>query len=213
VREVTATYVRFNKKSQEKQMSKNLDEMTDEERAQLFPIVLSEHKSYWQENYRKEKTALEQAVGVKNIVRINHIGSTAIPNLIAKPTIDILIEIVNDIDVEKLIANMQSAGYRHIKQPTTPIPHWFFIKGYTPQGFEGQVFHVHVNYSGDWDELLFRDYLLRHPETAVEYGKLKLELQKKFEHNRDGYTDAKTDFIKRIVQLARAENSKAPANK
>jgi GrpB-like predicted nucleotidyltransferase (UPF0157 family) len=67
---------------------------------------------------------------------------------------------------------------------------------------------VHVNYSGDWDELYFKDYLLSHPETAVEYGKLKLELQKKFEHNRDGYTDAKTDFIKRIVKLARAEISK-----
>ena len=76
---------------------------------------------------------------------------------------------------------------------------------YTSQGFKGQVFHVHVRYSGDWDELYLRDYLLAHPEIADEYGQLKLELMKKYEHDRDGYTYAKTDFIKRITKLARAD--------
>jgi len=66
-----------------------------------------------------------------------------------------------------------------------------FVKGYTPQGFKGQVFHVHVNYSSDWDELYFRDYLLKHPEIAARYGNLKLEYKKKYEHDRDGYTNAK----------------------
>jgi len=82
-----------------------------------------------------------------------------------------------------------------------------FMKGYTPQGFKGQAFHIHIRYRGDWDELYFRDYLLTHPEIAVEYGELKSELQKKYEHDRDAYTDAKTDFIKRITKLARAEIS------
>jgi GrpB-like predicted nucleotidyltransferase (UPF0157 family) len=132
-------------------MSKSLDEMTDEERSQLFPIVLSEHKFYWRENFRKEKVILERAVGIENIVRINHIGSTAIPNLISKPTIDILIEIKNDTNIEKLIGKMQSVGYRYIDQPTTPVKHMYFIKGYTPQGFKGKIFHVHIDYSGDWD--------------------------------------------------------------
>lgn len=188
-------------------MNKNLDEMTNEELWELFPIVLSEHKLYWKENFWKEKTVLEQAVDIQNIVRINHYGSTAIPDLIAKPTIDILIEIKNDTDIERLIANMQSVGYRYIKQPDNPAPHMMFVKGYTPQGFKGQVFHIHVRYSGDWDELYFRDYLIIHPEIADEYGKLKLELQNKYEHDRDAYTDAKTDFIKRITKLARTEIS------
>jgi GrpB-like predicted nucleotidyltransferase (UPF0157 family) len=188
-------------------MNKNLDEMSNQELWELFPIILNKHKRYWKANFRKEKTVLEQAIGIENIVRINHIGSTAIPNLIAKPTIDILIEIKNDTDIEKLIVNMQSFGYRYINQPNNPVLHMYFVKGYTPQGFKGQVFHVHVNYSGDWDELYFRDYLLIHPEIAVQYGKLKLELQKKYEHDRDGYTYAKTDFIKRITKLARAEIS------
>jgi GrpB-like predicted nucleotidyltransferase (UPF0157 family) len=188
-------------------MSKSLDEMTDEERSQLFPIVLSEYKFYWKENFRKEKVILERAVGIENIVRINHICSTAIPNLISKPTIDILIEIKNDTDIEKLIGKMQSVGYRYIDQPTAPVKHMYFIKGYTPQGFKGKIFHVHIDYSGDWDELYFRDYLLMHPEIAVEYGKLKLELQTKYAHDRDGYTNAKTDFIQQITKMARGEIS------
>lgn len=171
----------------------------------MFPIILCEHNPVWKENYLKEKTVLEQAIGIRNIVRMNHYGSTAIPNLIAKPTIDILLEIKGDTDIGKFIKNMQSVGYLFSEQPNNPAPHMVFMKGYTPQGFKGQIFHVHVRYMGDWDELYFRDYLLAHPEIADEYGKLKLELRNKYEHDRDGYTCAKTDFIKRITTMARAE--------
>jgi GrpB-like predicted nucleotidyltransferase (UPF0157 family) len=186
-------------------MNKSLDEMTDEERSQLFPIILSEHRAVWKRNYLKERNVVVQTIGAHNIVRISHIGSTAVPGLIAKPTIDILIEIKNNTDTTRLIANMQLRGYRYLEQPKKPPPHMMFIKGYTPEGFKGQAFHVHVRYSGDWDELYFRDYLLVHSEITDKYGKLKIELQKKYEHDRDGYTDAKTDFIKRITKLARAE--------
>jgi GrpB-like predicted nucleotidyltransferase (UPF0157 family) len=188
-------------------MSKNLDEMTNEELLELFPVILSEHKPEWKENYLKEKTVLEKAIGIQNIVRMNHYGSTAIPGLIAKPTIDILLEIKDDTDTQRLITNMQSCGYLFDPQPKNPAPHMMFMKGYTPQGFKGQVFHVHVRFSGDWDELYFRDYLLTHPDTANEYGKLKSELHKKYEHDRNSYTYAKTDFIKRITIMARDEIS------
>lgn len=182
-----------------------INEMTNEELWRLFPIVLNEHKPIWQENYLKEKTVLERAVGKQNIIRINHYGSTAIPNLLAKPTIDILLEIKDDTDIERLIADFQHIGYIYSKQPNNPAPHMMFLKGYTPTGIKGQTFHVHVRYGGDWDELYFRDYLLAHPETADKYGKLKLELKQKYEHNRDAYTRAKTDFIKLITELARIE--------
>jgi GrpB-like predicted nucleotidyltransferase (UPF0157 family) len=82
-----------------------------------------------------------------------------------------------------------------------------FMKGYTAHGFEGQAFHIHVRYRGDWDELYFRDYLISHPEIADEYGKLKSALQKRYEHDRDGYTKAKTDFIKRITKVSRTGTS------
>lgn len=186
-------------------MNKPLDEMTNRELGKLFPIILSAHDPAWRDNYQKEKTVLEQAVRPQNIVRINHYGSTAVPDLIAKPTIDILLEIKGDTDTRSLVLKMESSGYRYLEQPANPAPHMMFIKGYTPQGFQGQVFHVHVRYSGDWDELYFRDYLLEHPETAGEYGELKLKLKEEYEHDRDGYTEAKTGFINRITKLARAE--------
>ena len=82
-----------------------------------------------------------------------------------------------------------------------------FMKGYTLDGFKGQAYHVHVRYAGDWDEIYFKNYLLKHPDTAEEYEKLKTELKNKFEHDREGYTNGKTDYIKRITLLAREEYS------
>jgi len=80
-----------------------------------------------------------------------------------------------------------------------------FMKGYTSHGFEGQAYHIHVRYPGDWDELYFRDYLKSHPETAEEYGNLKLELKTIYQYDRDAYTRAKSDFINEINKLARKE--------
>lgn len=189
-------------------MNKALNEMTNEELWRLFPIVLCEHEAIWRENYLAEKTIIEYAVGDQNIIRISHFGSTVVPNLIAKPSIDILLEITEDANNTKLKSSLESVGYIYSEQPNNPAPHMMFMKGYTPQGFKGQVFHVHVRYSGDWDELYFRDYLLSNPGIADEYGKLKIELQKKYEHDRDGYTYAKTEFIKRITKIARTEMQK-----
>jgi GrpB-like predicted nucleotidyltransferase (UPF0157 family) len=189
-------------------MSKSLGEMTDAERLQLFPVILSEYKSTWKRNYLKEKVIVEQAIGSHNIIRINHIGSTAVSGLISKPTVDILVEIKDGTDTSKLISNIQKSGYIYLEQPKNPPPHMMFIKGYTLKGYKRQVFHVHVRYNGDWDELYFRDYLLAHPEVAKEYGRLKLALKQKYEYDRNTYTNAKTDFIKRITELARAEMKK-----
>lgn len=148
---------------------------------------------------------IEKSIDTDNIARISHYGSTAIPGLPAKPTIDVLLEIKDDTDSEKLISAMQGAGYIYSPQPDNPAPHMMFMKGYTPEGFKGQAYHVHVRYSGDWDELYFRDYLISHPDAADEYGKLKLELKSRFEFDRDAYTNAKTDFIKKVTRLARKE--------
>ena len=182
--------------------------MTNEELWRLFPIILSEHNPIWLNRYSIEKQMLEQAVGIQNIVRINHFGSTVVPNLIAKPTIDILLEIKDDTDTERLISNIELVGYIYKEQPNNPAPHMMFMKGYTPQGFKEQVFHLHVRYNGDWDELYFRDYLLTHPEIAEEYGQLKLGLMNKYKHNRDAYTNGKADFIRRITMLARVDTQK-----
>ena len=78
-----------------------------------------------------------------------------------------------------------------------------FNKGYTESGFADRVFHLHLRYIGDHDELYFRDYLIEHPDIAGEYEKMKLQLWKEFEHNRNGYTNAKTDFVQKRTTEAK----------
>ena len=78
-----------------------------------------------------------------------------------------------------------------------------FMKGYTPQGFCGQAYHVHVRYAGDWDELYFCDYLRSHPEAAAAYVQVKKRLQKLYEHDREAYTQGKSECIQSITQVAR----------
>lgn len=183
--------------------NKPLNQLTDQELWKLFPILLSEYKPYWQDRYGTEKEFLLPMIGSDHIYRINHIGSTAVPGLVAKPTIDILLEMYPHTDLQGLLKKMETGGYIYSPQPGKPPPHMMFMKGYTPRGFQGQAYHVHIRYPGDWDELYFRDYLIAYPETAQDYGELKRKLKAEFTHNRDGYTLAKTDFIQHVTQLAR----------
>ena len=88
----------------------------------------------------------------------------------------------------------------------TPPPHMMFLKGYLSNGFAEKVYHIHVRYPGDddsRDKILFRDYLIAHPESAAEYAVLKQKLFKDYEHNRDGYTEAKGNFIQTIMKKAK----------
>ena len=80
-----------------------------------------------------------------------------------------------------------------------------FNKGYTPDGYAEKVFHIHLRYSGDNDEIYFRDYLRSHHELAREYETLKQSLLPRYRHDRDGYTEAKTEFVRRITALAKTE--------
>ncbi len=186
-------------------MEKALSEMTLEELWELFPIILRAHNPEYKEWYLKEKENIENVVGVKEIERINHIGSSAVEGLIAKPIIDILLEVDSNSDIDNLKSKLENAGWTLMSSEKEPDLKMFFNKGYTPNGFAERVFHLHVRFLGDWDELYFRDYLMLHKEVANKYEKLKKKLKKKYEHNRDGYTEAKTEFIKKWTKRARRE--------
>lgn len=178
--------------------------MSVEELGRLFPILLSEPDPAWAGLYTAERYRIIGAVGKENIVRISHVGSTSVPDLLAKPTIDILIEIKDSTDTVGFIRNLTGIGYGYTPQPRSPPPHMMFMRGYSPRGFKGQAYHVHVRYCGDWDELIFRDYLITHPETAQEYADLKIRLKEKFEFDREAYTRGKTGFVRGVVQKARS---------
>ena len=78
-----------------------------------------------------------------------------------------------------------------------------FNKGYTPAGYADKVFHIHIHAIGDNDEIYFRDFLRRNPIVAKEYEALKINLLSQYRNNRDGYTEAKTDFITKIMESAK----------
>jgi GrpB-like predicted nucleotidyltransferase (UPF0157 family) len=186
-------------------MTMQLDTLTAKELGELFPIIISEPDSNWIALFEIEKSKITNVLGGRKIIRLEHIGSTAVPNLKAKPTIDILLEVPGSTDKNEVVEKLKSLEYHYIPKPENPAPHMMFVKGYTDSGFEGQAYHVHVRYAGGWDEPYFRDYLKRHPDIARDYGELKVKLAAEYKNDRDGYTEKKTDFIQRITRLARNE--------
>jgi GrpB-like predicted nucleotidyltransferase (UPF0157 family) len=185
--------------------SNELHEMTLEQLGQLFPIFLHDHSDTWISLYQSERKLILNNFSPTDIVRIDHIGSTAIPGIKAKPTIDILLQIAEYTDINVVKKTFTSLDYHINKQPNNPPPHLTFVKGYTPRGIKGQTYHVHIRYKGDWDEIRFRDYLINHAETAKEYETLKLNLADKYRNDREAYTNSKTDFIYKVNILTRKE--------
>lgn len=164
----------------------------------LFPIVLTAYNPDWSEWANEEILELTVLLKDYNPI-INHIGSTAIPNIQAKPIIDILVELNPDTGWSRIKERMETTGY--ICMSVSDI-RMSFNKGYTQAGYADKVFHIHFHRTGDNDEIRFRDYLIAHPEVAKEYEKLKLSLLPKYRNDRDGYTEAKSEFVRQTMKRA-----------
>ena len=179
-------------------MKNTLKDMTLEELWQLFPIVLVPHNPQWSNWAREEIAFLSTLLSGYNPT-INHIGSTAVPDISAKPIIDILVEVSPDIDWLSIKPIMECGAYICMSESDNRIS---FNKGYTPTGYTDKVFHIHFHRTGDNDEIRFRDYLIAHPEIAKEYEILKLSLLPKYKNDRDGYTEAKSEFVLQKIKRA-----------
>ena len=179
-------------------MAKKLSEMTLEELWQLFPIFLTEHQTVWGAWYEEEAARLRECLPAGT--RLSHIGSTAVDGIWAKPIIDILAEVPEGYPLASVSGLLAEHGWTRMSADERRVS---FNRGYTEQGFAERVFHLHLRYAGDHDELYFRDYLREHPEAAKEYEQLKLALWKSFEHDRDGYTAAKGELVARYTAEAR----------
>lgn len=181
-------------------MAKKLSEMTLEELWQLFPIVLTKHQECWKSWYQEEAVLLQKVLLHDKVKRISHIGSTAVANIWAKPIVDILLEISQETDMQKIKDILKENGWICMSQSGDRMS---FNKGYTEQGFAEKVYHLHLRYEGDNDELYFRDYLNEYPDVAKKYEKMKLELWKQYEHDRDRYTEAKAEFVAKYTEKAK----------
>ena len=182
-------------------MPKKLSEMSLHELWQLFPIILSEHKPYWADWYAQEVAYLKSLLPPDT--EYHHIGSTAVKAIAAKPIVDILVLASNAEQMKKTATLLERHGYIKMSETETRIS---LNKGYTENGFAEKVFHLHIRLRSDTDEIYFRDYLNAHPETAKEYEQLKLSLWKRYAHDRDAYTAAKTDFVKKYTDIAKQTN-------
>jgi GrpB-like predicted nucleotidyltransferase (UPF0157 family) len=185
---------------------RDLDSLSTKELGKLFPVIIAEPNPEWKIIYEKEKNELIRILGQKAI-RIEHFGSTAIPNIEAKPTIDILVEILESKKIkDEIIEIMKLENYHFIPRNDCPPPYLMFVKGYTNEGIKGQSYHIHMaekEHNGLWDRLYFRDYLIDHKETAKEYEKIKRELAEKYKYDREKYTESKTEFVRKITERAK----------
>lgn len=181
-------------------MPKKLSEMTLEELWELFPIFLTEHRTCWKEWFAEEKSRLNRILPQNQNIRISHIGSTSVDTIWAKPIIDILVELPDEYNMTEIKEILVNNGYICMCEDENRMS---LNKGYTEDGFAEKVYHLHLRYRGDNGELYFRDYLIEHADVAKEYEKLKLELWKQYEHNRDEYTNAKTEFVLKYTEEAK----------
>jgi GrpB-like predicted nucleotidyltransferase (UPF0157 family) len=168
-------------------------------------VRIVDYDHQWPILYEEEKRRILEVIG-DMIAGIEHIGSTAVPNLGAKPIIDILVAVDKLEDAERCIEPLQRICYEYQPEQEVETPERrFFRKGNPPKE---QHYHLHmVELTSDFRKrhLLFRDYLRTHPKTAQEYYKLKKRLAGKYGSDREGYTEAKTSFIEAALAEAKAE--------
>lgn len=158
----------------------------------------------WREEYEKEKKILLDKIG-DHVSEIHHIGSTSIPDLMAKPIIDIIAVIDKLEDYKQLIAPLEELGYHFMPDRVFEIrDRVFFPKG--PESNRTHHLSLVVKESPQYgDNLLFRDYLRENKQARHDYQALKQKLSKKFANDRESYTEAKTDFITKLIAKARTE--------
>lgn len=106
------------------------------------------------------ESTLKKLLSIYPIDRISYIGSTAIKGIWAKDIVDVLIEVADSVDLKDLSKVLEANGFIRMSTDSKRIS---LNVGYTKDGFADKVFHIHLRYKGDNDELYFRDYLNEHP--------------------------------------------------
>ncbi len=163
------------------------------------PIVLASYDPAWPAQAVEAMTAIRAALG-ERLLAIEHVGSTSVPGLAAKPLIDLMAGVPSLDEGRACISDVEALGYRY--QPDDTIPERvYFNKG--PEG--ARTHHLHmVAFGGEFwvRHLAFRDALRADPVLAAEYAALKRRLAAEYGADRVGYTEAKTAFIRAVEAQA-----------
>ncbi len=176
-------------------------------------VAVVSYDPAWPRMFQQERDHLLSCLPNDLVKRIEHFGSTAVPGLAAKPVVDMLVEVADLEATKRRIAPvLEAQGYDYFWRPTagddTPPFYAWFIKR---DASGARTHHIHMveAHFEHWDRLLFRDYLIQHPEVAREYADLKMRLSARHDRDRVAYTEAKTDFVTAVT--ARAKSQRAPS--
>lgn len=164
-------------------------------------IQLSEYNPNWKDIFLKEKKLLENILPLNS--KVEHIGSTSIKDLCAKPIIDILCGVDNFLISDDLLDNIVALNYEYIEKYNSIIPERRFFKKIGENNF-----HIHLVQTGEqfWERhILFRDFLRTNELIKNEYASLKRQLAQKDWIDGNEYAGAKTEFIKAIEERAKQE--------
>jgi GrpB-like predicted nucleotidyltransferase (UPF0157 family) len=162
------------------------------------PVLIVPYDPVWPGMFEAEKAFLEALLAPWRTGTIEHVGSTAVVGLCAKPVIDLMVGVGSLQHSEPAKDALRGAGYQYADYKTE-VMHWF-----CKPSFAYRTHHVHlIPYQSPlWhDRLKFRDVLRANSALAAEYADLKLALARQFEFDRDAYTDAKHPFISRVLEL------------
>jgi GrpB-like predicted nucleotidyltransferase (UPF0157 family) len=186
-------------------MLKKLADLTKQDWDTLFPIELVDYDIGWKHVFQQERQHITEKIGNK-LLSIEHVGSTSVPGIKAKPYIDICIEIpAGELFNEEIINAMESLNYHFFKQSGNGEDYMIFVKGYNLEGKKEQVFHTHMCPTGHemLNQITFRDYLKAHPDRAKAYEDLKTELAMRYKNDRVGYRKAKDSFVQETLSFSR----------
>jgi GrpB-like predicted nucleotidyltransferase (UPF0157 family) len=169
------------------------------------PVIVTSYDPQWPAEFVAEEARIRAAI--LRPALIEHIGSTAVPNLAAKPVIDIMIGLASLAEATNWIRELQALGYEYVPEYETVMPERRYFRRMESARRSHQI-HM-VERGGDFwvRHLAFRDFLSTNPQHANDYGRLKMELAARFRDDRDGYMDGKDKFIKNLEALAMSRNS------
>ena len=166
------------------------------------PVILVPYEKTWPSLFEEERARIGGAIGPW-VEEVEHIGSTAVPGLAAKPVIDIMVGVRSLEDSSALVGRLEAIGYEYVPEFEQQMPFRRYFRKLRGGRRTHQIHLVERSNAEWWNRhLLFRDHLRAHPEVAEGYARLKYEVSERFREDRAAYTDAKTDFIAEVVRLA-----------
>ena len=179
------------------------------------PIIIAAYDPAWIQRFEVERELIFRTCGRDSFVLVEHVGSTAVPGLGAKPIIDIMPGLRSLADAPPLIEKLATIGYEYVPQYEDDMPYRRYFRKDDNADVGGErAFHMHMveTTSEFWQRhLLFRNYLRAMPLVAAEYERLKRDIAARYNANLRAdsdlnaeYTDLKTEFVTRIEAAARA---------